>query len=338
MSTAEDVPQPPYPLHESVRDRLHPEYVAFYNKYIINQQQVHYQPVAASRTSGILIPGGGPVLEVGKTEDISIKRQETEGPDVPVRVFTPKGDKPEGGWPVFLYFHGGGWVLGNINTENTVCSHVCQRAKCVVVTVDYRLAPEHPFPAAVHDSWEALLWLISPDTASRLEINTTKLAVGGSSAGGNLAAVMTHKALQSHIRFVKQVLVVPVTDNTADVSNNWSWREFQHTPALPAPKMLWYRNHFLPDKSQWANPEASPLLYDDDWSKLPPATIIVGELDVLRSEGEQYAEKLQKAGVPVELHVMEGMPHPFLAMDGVLEAGKRAITLFCEAAERSFYS
>lgn len=138
MSTAEDVPQPPYPLHESVRDRLHPEYVAFYNKYIINQQQVHYQPVAASRTSGILIPGGGPVLEVGKTEDISIKRQETEGPDVPVRVFTPKGDKPEGGWPVFLYFHGGGWVLGNINTENTVCSHVCQRAKCVVVTVDYR--------------------------------------------------------------------------------------------------------------------------------------------------------------------------------------------------------
>jgi hypothetical protein len=141
MSTSETPPQPPYPLHESVRDKLHPEYVAFYNEYIINRQQVHLQPVAASRTSGILIPGGGPVLEVGKTEDLHIKRKETEtetGQDVPVRVFTPTGDKPEGGWPVFLYFHGGGWVLGNIDTENTVCSNVCVRARCVVVTVDYR--------------------------------------------------------------------------------------------------------------------------------------------------------------------------------------------------------
>jgi acetyl esterase/lipase len=130
--------QPPYPLHESVRDRLHPDYVTFYNKYIINQQQVHYQPVSASRTSGVLIPGGGPVLEALKTEDVNIKRTETEGPDVPVRVFTPEGKSPEGGWPVFLYFHGGGWVLGNINTENTVCSNICVRGKCVVVTVDYR--------------------------------------------------------------------------------------------------------------------------------------------------------------------------------------------------------
>lgn len=141
--SADPAPQPPYPLHESVRDRLHPEYVDFYNKYIINQQQVHLRPVAASRTSGILIPGGGPVLEVGKTEDINIKRRETEGPDVQVRVFTPKGEKPEGGWPVFLYFHGGGWVLGTIDTENTVCSNVCVRAKCVVVTVDYRCVLLH---------------------------------------------------------------------------------------------------------------------------------------------------------------------------------------------------
>ncbi|KAJ9370637.1 hypothetical protein DTO282E5_4613 [Paecilomyces variotii] len=337
--SADPAPQPPYPLHDSVRDRLHPEYVAFYSKYIINQQQVHLQPVSASRTSGILIPGGGPVLEVGKTEDINIKRQETEGPDVPVRVFTPEGTKPEGGWPVFLYFHGGGWVLGNIDTENTVCSNICVRAKCVVVTVDYRLAPEDPFPAAVHDCWEALLWLISPETASHLSINTSKLSTGGSSAGGNLAAIMTQKSLsrpELSIKFQTQVLVVPVTDNTATIANNWSWNEFQHTPALPAPKMMWYRKHYLPNEADWCNPEASPLLYEDDWSKLPPATVIVGELDVLRAEGEQYAEKLKKADVPVELHVMQGMPHPFLAMDAVLEAGKKAITLVCEAAERSF--
>lgn len=140
MSASHDLPhpQPPYPLHDSVKDILDPEYVAFYNKHVINLQQVHLQPVAASRTSGVLIPGGGPLLEVGKTEDITIQRRATEGPDVQVRVFTPKGEKLDNGWPAMLYFHGGGWVLGNINTENTVCTNLCARSNCVVVTVDYR--------------------------------------------------------------------------------------------------------------------------------------------------------------------------------------------------------
>lgn len=132
------VNQPPYPLHESVRDLLDPEYVAFYNKHVINNQQVHLQPVAASRTGGVLIPGAGPMLEVGKTEDLTVQRRETEGPPVPIRIFTPKGETPAGGWPVMLYLHGGGWVLGNIDTENVVCSNLCVRGNCVVVTVDYR--------------------------------------------------------------------------------------------------------------------------------------------------------------------------------------------------------
>jgi acetyl esterase/lipase len=131
-------PQPPYPLHKSIRDKLNPSYVQFYNSYIINQQQVHLQPVSASRSSGILIPGGGPKLPVGKTEDFYIHRRETQGPDVPVRVFTPATPKPENGWPVMVYYHGGGWVLGNIETENTVCTNLCKRADCVVITVDYR--------------------------------------------------------------------------------------------------------------------------------------------------------------------------------------------------------
>lgn len=100
-------PQPPYPIHESVKDKLHPEYVAFYNKYIVNNQQVHYQPVEASRTSGTLIPGGGPPQPVGKTKDIAIKRTETKGPDVMVRCFTPLGEKPADGWPAMVYYHGG---------------------------------------------------------------------------------------------------------------------------------------------------------------------------------------------------------------------------------------
>jgi acetyl esterase/lipase len=132
------VTQPPYPLHESVKDLLDPEYVAFYNEHVINNQQVHLQPVDASRTSGVLIPGAGPMLNVGKTQDITVQRRATEGPPILIRAFTPKGHAPPAGWPVMLYFHGGGWVLGNIDTENVVCSNLCVRGNCVVITVDYR--------------------------------------------------------------------------------------------------------------------------------------------------------------------------------------------------------
>jgi triacylglycerol lipase len=102
--------------------------------------------------------------------------------------------------------------------------------------------------------------------------------------------------------------------------------------------MLWYRNHYLPNAVDCTNPEASPLFYQGDWSKLPPALVMVGELDVLRTEGEQYAEKLQKSGVEVDLQVMKGMPHPFLAMDGVLSEGKRCITLMCDALQKAFWN
>lgn len=365
MSASHDLPQlPPYPLHESVKDKLDPEYVAFYNKHVINIQQVHLQPVEASRTSGVLIPGGGPLLDVAKTEDVSIQRQAADGPAVPLRIFTPKGEKPSDGWPVMLYLHGGGWVLGNINTENTVCTNLCSRSQCVVVTVDYRcgsiphprsliymhnvtdecqfwmdrLAPENPWPAAVHDCWEALLWLVT-EGPSRLGVNISKMATGGSSAGGNLAAIMTHKALTlpTPVRFLAQLLSVPVTDNTATITNNEAYRLYEHTPALPAAKMYWYRDHYLPDETKRLHPEASPIFYNDDWSLLPHALIMVGELDVLRTEGEQYAEKLRKAGVEVDLQVMKGMPHPFLAMDEALSEGKRSITLMCDTLNRVFH-
>lgn len=133
----EATPQPPYPLHPSVVDRLDPEYVGFYNKYIINNQQVHYQSVEQSRIGGLPF-GAGPLQEVGSIKDYTISRVESKGPDVSVRVFTPNGEPQGGRWPVVIYYHGGGWVLGNINTENVVCSNICARAEAVVVSVDYR--------------------------------------------------------------------------------------------------------------------------------------------------------------------------------------------------------
>jgi acetyl esterase/lipase len=127
-----------YPIHESVKDRINPDYAKFYNEHLINLPQVQLQPVAASRSSGTLILGGGPSLPVAAIKDFSIHRRETDGPDIKVRTFTPEGERPEGGWPVMVYFHGGGWVLGNINTENSACTQMCSRARCVVVSVDYR--------------------------------------------------------------------------------------------------------------------------------------------------------------------------------------------------------
>ncbi|PWY79581.1 lipase [Aspergillus heteromorphus CBS 117.55] len=332
------IPVPPYPLHPSVLDKLDPEYVAFYNQHVIDKQQVHLQPIEDSRSSGVLIPGGGPLVSVGRTFDLSIARQVSEGPEIPLRVFVPDEETPEDGWPVMLYFHGGGWVLGNIDTENPVCTNLCARGRCVVLTVDYRLAPEHPWPAAVHDCWESLLWLIS-EGPHRLPIDIRSIATGGSSAGGNLACIITHKAmtLSPPVRFKAQLLSVPVTDNTATVATNRAYRDYQYTPALPAAKMLWYRNHYLPNTADWGNPEASPLFYTGDWSALPRALVMVGELDVLRTEGEEYAEKLKQAGVKVDLQVMKGMPHPFLAMDAVLKEGKRSITLMCDLLEEVFW-
>lgn len=143
-------PQPPYPLHPSVVSRIAPDYAAFYNEHLIDKQQVHLQPVEASRTSGVLIPGAGPLYPVARTDDYSLPRTQSSGPDVRVRCFTPAGVKPDKGFPLLVYYHGGGWVLGNIDTENVIATNLCGRANCVVVNVDYRQAPAPSCPQTPH--------------------------------------------------------------------------------------------------------------------------------------------------------------------------------------------
>lgn len=204
-----------------------------------------------------------------------------------------------------------------------------------------RLGPEDPFPAAVEDAWEAVLWAVKGPGRDLLSIDPTKLATGGSSAGGNLAAVACQRAAdrpELEITFVAQLLSVPVTDNTACAETRVSWKENEFVPALPPPKMMWYRRHYLPDEKDWANAEASPLFWTGDWTRLPPAEVVLGELDVLRTEGEEFAEKLVKAGkTSTRVTTMKGQPHPFIAMDGVLDCGKLAISLFVERLLGAFY-
>lgn len=152
------------------------------------------------------------------------------------------------------------------------------------------------------------------------------------------AASTAHSALG--ITFLAQLLSVPVADNTASPETRSSWRENEHVPALPAVKMMWYRRHYLPDEADWASPEASPVFWGGDWGLLPGAEVVLGELDVLRSEGEEFAGRLVAAGgrgAGTRVTVMRGQPHPFIAMDGVLDCGKLAIGLFVERLLRVFH-
>lgn len=205
----------------------------------------------------------------------------------------------------------------------------------------HRLAPEDPYPAAVEDAWEAVLWAAKGPGKALLSLDTSRLAAGGSSAGANLAAVVCQRAAarpELGISFLAQLLSVPVADNTASAGTKASWGENEHVCALPAAKMLWYRRHYLPDEADWADPEASPLLWAGDWSRLPPAEVVLAELDVLRTEGEEIAERLVRAGkTSTRLTTMKGQPHPFIAMDAALDSGKLAITLFVERLLRVFY-
>jgi len=323
----------PATIHPSIVPRLDPEYATFHNKYIVNIPQVHELPWNPYVRNIFAIPGSSDPLPVGKVEDFNLSRSR-------IRAFVPEGARPQLGWPVFIFFHGGGWTLGNINTANGFCTHICKTVKSVVVSVDYRLAPENPYPEAVEDAVETLQW-VWQQGASTLGIDTNRIAVGGSSSGGNLAAVLTHKAAQLYppIPLTFQLLIVPVTDNTASASGvpYASWNENEHTPWLTPKRMLWFRKQYLPHQQTWARWDASPLLAQDEmFRKVPKAWIAVAELDILRDEGIAYGNKLLAAGVPTEIKIYKGAPHPIMAMDGVLNIGKQLVSDAAAALSQAF--
>ena len=214
---------------------------------------------------------------------------------------------------------------------------MAERAKCVVINVDYRLGPEIPFPAAVEDTVESLHWVMKNGKAE-LNVDTSRIAVGGNSAGGNLAMVLTHKAAELSIPLTFQLHIVPTCDNTASASSKYaSWADNKAaaftTPAL----MAWFKNNYLPNKEDWEKWEASPINAPDElFKKAPPAWIGVAELDVLRDEGLGYAEKLRKHGVQVETKVYEGMPHYFAPLDGTLKKGAECVSDAAAALAKAF--
>ena len=233
------------------------------------------------------------------------------GGAIPVRIYTPEWEGP---LPILVYFHGGGWVLCNLDTHDSICRSLANLAGCIVVSVDYRLAPEHKYPAAVEDAYAATGWVA--ENAAALGGDAKRLAVGGDSAGGNLAAVVSLIARDKHNPpIVFQLLVYPVTDYC--LPGTASYIENQDGYLLNRTDMLWYFGHYLSDPEQAEDPHVSPLKAAD-LSNLPPAMVITAEFDVLRDEGEAYAHRLQKAGVPVILKRYNGLIHGiFGAEDGI---------------------
>ena len=245
-----------------------------------------------------------------------------------VRVFTPGGTGP---FPVCVYFHGGGWWMGNIAMTEGECRHIVQDVGCVVVSVDYHLAPEHKFPIPLEDCYAATAWVV--EHAAQLDIDSERVAVGGGSAGGNLAAAVALMARdRAGPKLLLQVLDVPATDTRMTTPSMEANAE-GYLLTKDAMQQFW--DYYLRGPDDARNPYASPV-FAEDLSELPPALVLTAEYDPLRDEGEEYGRRLQAAGVPAKVSCYDGMIHGFTFFTKVLPAAREARTEVIAALRRAF--
>jgi len=256
----------------------------------------------------------GPPQPIAKVEDRTIP---APAGAIPVRIYTPEARGP---LPVLVYFHGGGWVLGSLDTTDGICRALANGAGCIVVSVDYRLAPEHRFPAAADDALHATQWVAA--NAASIGGDSKRIAIAGDSAGGNLTAVVAQMARdRGKPALAFQLLIYPVTDASFETV---SYRDNANDYLLTRDAMQWFWNHYVPNAAERSNPYASPLRASS-LKGLPPALVITAEFDPLRDEGEAYAARMREAGVPVTLTRYHGMVHGFFGMAAVLDQARNAI-------------
>ena len=243
------------------------------------------------------------------------------GPEgaIPLRIYTPVGGHDRA-LPCLVYYHGGGWVVGDLDGVDTACRALANRAECRVVSVDYRLAPEHKFPAPLDDCYAALEWVAA--NGPSIGIDPARLAVGGDSAGGNLGAAVCIKARDERGPTLQmQLLIYPVTNHDF---NSASYRDNGEGYVLTLDKMRWFWEHYLNNVGDGRNPLASPLLAPD-LSRLQRAFVLTAEFDPLRDEGEEFAVRLREAGVPVRMTRYDGQIHGFFLRSGLFPAAATAI-------------
>ncbi|MFW0795890.1 alpha/beta hydrolase [Gordonia sp. CPCC 205515] len=256
----------------------------------------------------------GPGPDMASVENLTVEA--ADGYEIPVRVLTPSED-PRG---VLIYYHGGGWVVGNPDQFDTLARQLAAGTGCTVVLPDYRLAPENVYPAAANDAWDVAIW-----TAKRF--GDLPLLVGGDSSGGNLAAVVAQQAAREGAPTISfQALVYPVTDSDTE---NATYLDPANQLMLDKKSMDWFWELYTPDASTRANPNVSPL--QGDVSGTAPAVVLIAEHDVLRGEGEAYAAKLEAAGVPVQTRVFDGQMHGFFQFVNILPGSADGIEYVCTA-------
>ncbi|WP_219471449.1 alpha/beta hydrolase [Nonomuraea rhizosphaerae] len=271
-------------------------------------------PVEARRIIAEMPPMESEPVEIGRVEELVAGT-------VPVRVYRPEGEPADR--PVVVYFHGGGFTICTLDTHDNICRMLCAGAGAVVVSVDYRLAPEHPYPAAVEDAHAATAWV--HEHARELGADPAKLVVAGDSAGGNLATVTCLKARdEGGPPILFQVLVYPCTDAA---QNRPSYEENGEGYFLTKANMRWFWDCYQPDPARRAEPYSSPI--NADVSGLPPALVLTAEHDPLRDEGEAYAARLKDAGVETELVRYDGMFHAFFGLGALLPAAQEAADKVC---------
>ena len=293
----------------------------------LSAPEARQQPTPADAVKALLEKEGKPTAPepVGNVADRTIRGP---GGAIPIRIYTPAGAGP---FPVVVYYHGGGWVIADLDTYDASARALTNAANAVVVSSHYRQAPEHKFPAAHQDAFAAYRWALA--NAASLKGDTTKIAVVGESAGGNLAAAVAMMARDSGVRLpVHQVLVYPIADHGFDTE---SYREQSNARPLDRATMQWFFEKYLASDGDGANPMIS-LVRAPQLQGLPPATIINAELDPLRSEGEMYAAQLRQAGVAVEQKTFDGVAHEFFGMGAVIPEAKEAVAMATRGLKKGF--
>lgn len=290
------------------------------------------QPTVADAVLGVLQDEGkvSPPAEPAMRTVVD-KKIKTPGFAIPVRIYTPQTDRPRN---AIVYFHGGGWVIGSVDLYDSSCRALADATKSVVISVDYRQAPEHKFPAAYEDAYAALQHVMHNPQEYGFAADGA-VAVAGESAGGNLATAV---CIMSHQRGgkmpVHQLLVYPVTDFAFDKP---SYREHADAKPLNAAMMTWFFNQFLHQPSDGDSPLVSPLRADERLLRaLPPATFVLAEIDPLRSDGQLYALKLEGAGVDVESKTYPGATHEFFGMTAVVGKARQAQTFAADRLNAAF--
>lgn len=268
---------------------------------------------------------GGRAHKMSRVEE---RRAPGAGGDVPMRLYVPEG-LPAGPAPMLVFFHGGGFVIGDIPAYDLTCRYIADVARCQVLSVEYRLGPEHIYPAAIDDCLAA--WSHVTAHAADYGADPSRIGVAGDSAGGHLSAVVSQQAKLTGLPLPKhQVLIYPVVDVTRERPSHATYGDgFLLTRDL----MHWFMAKFLPDSVDRTDPRVSPLLAAD-LSGLPPATVIVAGFDPLQDEGRDYAAALEAAGVPVRLLSFDTLVHGFISMPGVVDAADQALQQICGEARK----